>query len=112
MKAFYLFLIALFIYQCSSKACMSVTSPSKAKDCNEAEPGQGYHKCCYLNGKLKGQNEEKLCIPLKKEEYDDIKNYISNKKKEAGEGNVEKLDIDCNSKYLVHSVILLLLFLF
>ena len=90
---------------------MEVSSPSKAKDCHDAEPGDGYYKCCYSIGKLKGENKEKGCLPIKKEEYDDIDKYISDSKKQIGEEKVEKLDIDCNSKYLVLSVISLLLFL-
>ena len=61
---------------------MEVSSPSKAKDCHDAEPGDGYYKCCYSIGKLKGENKEKGCLPIKKEEYDDIDKYISDSKKQ------------------------------
>ena len=125
MKAFYLFLIALFIQQCSSKDyCRKVSNPTSAKDCYEAELEEGYYKCCLMDVKTKGQNEEKGCYSLKKEEYDNINEFKEKMKKEAEKEGVvvEKLEIDCNttptptptpniSKYLVLSVISLLLFL-
>ena len=125
MKAFYLFLIALFIQQCSSKDyCSKVSNPKSAKDCYEAEPEEGYYKCCLIDAKEKGKNEEKFCNPLKKEEYDNINEFKEKTKKEVEKEGVvvEKLEIDCTptptptptpniSKYLVLSVISLLLFL-
>ena len=108
MKAFYFLLIALFVYQCYSTPCIAVSNPTEKKNCNEAEVPSGYHKCCYTVAK-KGSEEQKACIPVKKEEYDDISKYIDNTKKSGG---LDKLDVDCASKYLVISIISLLLFLF
>ena len=108
MKAFYFLLIALFVYQCYSTPCVAVSNPTEKKNCNDAEVPSGYHKCCYAVAK-KGSEEQKACMPVKKEEYDDISKYIDNTKKAQ---SLDKLDVDCSSKYLVISILSLLLFLF
>ena len=100
MKAFYFFLIVLFIYQCSSKSCNEISSPSWAGDCLKAEPDKGFYKCCY-GGKIGGKDEKGYCVSLTKEQCDNIDKYI-----------IDKGDyVYCNSKYLVLSVISLILFL-
>ena len=108
MKAFYFLLIALFVYQCYSTPCNEVTNPTEKKNCNDAEVPSGYHKCCLFVLE-KGGVEQKACMPLKKEQYDDISKFIDDTKKSEG---LDKLDVDCASKYLVISIISLLLFLF
>ena len=108
MKAFYFLLIALFVYQCYSTPCLEVSNPTEKKNCNDAEVPSGYHKCCYAVAK-KGSDEKKSCLPVKKEEYDDISKYIDDYKKSA---ELDKLNVDCASEYLVISIISLLLFLF
>ena len=108
MKAIYFFLFALFIYLCSSKDCEKI-NPTSAKDCNGGEIGKDYYKCCYEIVKLKGENEIKVCKALTKEQCDDIKKY-KEIIKNTTEG-LENIDVVCNSKYLVLSVISLLLFL-
>ena len=113
MKAFYLFLIALFIQQCSSKKCKEVSNPTSAKDCYEAEPEEGYYKCCLMDVKTKGKNEEKGCDHLNKEDYEHVNEFKEKMKKDAEKAGVvvEMLENYCNSKYLALSVISLLLFL-
>ena len=78
------------------------------KNCNDAEVPSGYYKCCYAILK-KGSEEKKACLPVKKEEYDDISKCIDDTKKAQ---SLDKLDVDCSSKYLVISILSLLLFLF
>ena len=67
------------------------------------------YKCCFQIVKFRGENEQKLCKALKKEECDDIEKYKEIKKNTTE--TLEKIDVVCNSKYWVLSVISLLLFL-
>ena len=108
MKAIYFFLIALFICLCSSKDCEK-TNPTSAKDCIGGEVGKDYYKCCYQIIKYTGKNEEKFCNAFTKEQCDDIKKYKEDMKNKIKD--LEMIDVVCNSKYLVLSVISLLLFL-
>ena len=62
----------------------------------------------------KGENIElKLCNSITKEQYDNIKDYIKEKIKENGKGGAKcrKFSIDCNSNYLVFSLLSLILLL-
>ena len=85
--------------------------PSKKKDCYEGlsdEDKEDFSYCCFFKGK-----KEKIgpygdaCQPLTKEEYNNIKQYITDV--ESLGAQVDKLD--CKSNYLNISLLILVILL-
>lgn len=114
MKALYLVLIALLVSLYNCRECLDITAaaPEKAKDCNDATFNKDtYYRCCFLDSKVKGMDEIKMCVPLTKAQYDAIGEYIDKGKKESTV-EVEKYSLDCNSKYIALSLLSLVLFFF
>ena len=115
MKIFYALLVALLVSMYNSKTCAG--DATKASDCHSCDIPTGFYKCCYQYSKytFSGQTvEKKECTPEMKASYDNIKTTIDAAKAviEAFGGKVDKLDIDCSSKYLYIPILSLLLFLF
>ena len=83
----------------------------QAEDCNNRELDSGeYYRCCFIEAEMKGV-ESKTCLPLSKEEYDDIGDYIDKSEKAAKDMgvDVEDYSIDCGSNYIVISILSLIL---
>lgn len=111
MKTLYVLLVLTLIAQCLSTKCLDPTKPSKAEDCNNRELDSGeYYRCCFIEAEMKGV-ESKTCLPLSKEEYDDIGDYIDKSEKAAKDMgvDVEDYSIDCGSNYIVISILSLIL---
>ena len=79
------------------------------EDCNSRKNAKDTteYACCFAKYKLAGANLQG-CISLSKDQYDDIDETIESFKKS---GNLEELDIDCNSNYIILSVLSLILLL-
>lgn len=84
--------------------CILKENASSAKDCKDIKTS--FYKCCYYKGKLDDEDYSR-CIPLLKEQYDDIKATIKEIEKEGGD--VKKLD--CKSYYLELSLLSFILLL-
>ena len=112
-KAFFLLLIALLILQYDGKDCMDLTGLSTATatgvdDCNARDKvnvdGSEAYRCCYLES-----GQIKMCVPLTKDQYDEIDDAID---KFEGQPGYEDVSIDCRANYIMISLIsLILLFL-
>ena len=115
MKALYLLLLALLVSQCFSRSCAGTAS--SASECHSAEKTTGIYRCCFLEEKytMAGQSaESKTCTPVTETQYQNIKTIIDTAEaaaKAAGATGIS-IKIDCASKYLVSSILTLLLFLF
>ena len=116
MKSLYLLLFAFLIYQysCQETECSGIAT--KKSDCEGRKLGEGFYRCCYGESKMTkdGQTtENKFCVPVTQDQYDNIKDYIDKSKKEYKEKGVEvkKLSVDCSSNFLVFSFLSLILFL-
>ena len=106
---FYSVLILFLLIAYINSICQG-TTPSGKKDCKDKlsdEEKKTNSYCCYAENK----NGDKTCLPLKKDEYNDIKNYI----KEANnniENDKEKIkSLNCNSLFLKLGLMNILLFL-
>ncbi len=116
-KAFFLLLISFLICQYDGKACFYIdltggsttATATGVDDCNardkgKDEDGNEYYRCCYLES-----GETKMCVPLTKDQYDEIDDAID---KYEGQSGSEDVSIDCGGNYLMISLIsLVLLFL-
>ena len=121
MKIFtFLLLCSIIIFinaQDSNNYCIFGMPASSSKDCKDLKvSGSGNH-CCYY--KIKGENEKgkteeyKTCLEITDEEYNNIDDYIDDRKdaaKKSG-GKVKDLDIDCYSSFLTNSLLGIILFL-
>lgn len=107
MKTLCVLLVLTLIAQCLSTKCEDPTKPSKAEDCNNREFDSGeYYRCCFVEAKIKGIGEDKVCGAVTKEQYDDIDDYID----KSNVGDIyEDFSIDCGSNYLVISILSLIL---
>ena len=115
MKALYSLLIVLLISECFSVPCYDgdseVNDPSikEASDCHNRElvPEGLFYRCCYAEGTYK-KKTAKICVPVDKETYDDIENYVKEQKNKG----YDSFSIDCGSSYIVISLLsIILLFL-
>ena len=99
--------------------CNAKTSPSKAKDCNNAISDtvkDSNYYCCFIEYKFKekpsyGDQEGKSCSFFTKEAYDKVKETVD-ETKDAAEKNGNKLkkyNIKCKSAYLKMGIITLIL---
>ena len=104
-KIFYLLLIALIV--CSIKCdgtCANADSSRASVDyCNSLQADSGDYRCCLLEF-----SNGKDCLSLSKEAYDDIDKAID--AAESGDG-YDDVDIDCGSKYIITSLLTLILIL-
>ncbi len=115
MKPLYILLVALFfsLSYCDdedeSKACSILAASTGVEDCNSRKNAKDTteYACCFAKYKLAGANLQG-CISLSKDQYDDIDETIEKAKKQ---GSLEDLDIDCNSNYIILSLISLILLL-
>jgi len=115
MKAYFFVILlgALTMYSCTE--CKG--SATSVSDCEKKTLSEGEYRCCFGDIKvtIMGKTQEiKECGPLTKEQYDNFEKYLEDgiKKIEAFGGKIDKLSIDCNSNYIIISMLaLLLLFL-
>ena len=115
MKAYFFVILlgALAMYSCAE--CEG--SGSSVSDCEKRTLPAGAYRCCYGESKVTfmGETQEtKGCGPITKDQYDNIEKYMEDLKKqsEAFGAKVDKFSIDCNSNYIIISMLgLLLLFL-
>ena len=117
-----LLLAILFISQfnCEPADYCDGHSGSSADECQkyklyeeEDEDGNPYKYCCYAEAEADGKTK-KECIALTQKDYDEIGDYIDNLEKFAKDyANVDAdYSVDCNSNYIVISLLsLILLFL-
>ena len=91
--------------------CDQKDSASKATDCNKLKVCDGYQYCCYMHS-TSNRGTYKGCTELTKEEYNDIKKYISELEEESKDSNGKIKEIDCNSARLGVGLLILLLILF
>ena len=116
MKTIGLLLFALLFSQSLSYYCQ-VNDPATSKSyCKKSTLGYGIYTCCYVEKKYsigESNKEENVCYPVKEEEYKDIKSVVSSIEYniKASDATNVKVNIDCASKYLVASILSLLLFL-
>ena len=80
---------------------------SSVEDCQSKTLGTGQYKCCFGEGEWDGGSGSG-CIPLTKDQYDNIDDYIDKAEENAGVDDYE-LDIDCSSNYLLISLLSLIL---
>ena len=116
MKALYFVLVLALLSLAYSRSCDEGTA-EKAKECNEATFDKTqYHRCCFVESKgtKDGQDKDvKNCIPLPKQDFDNIKDTVKKLEKNMEDDNYKsiKVTIDCKSNYIALSTLSLLLFL-
>ena len=106
MKFYNIILFASLILYILSISCNAKDSAGSSDDCKDLPSGYTDGHCCFVKGKKDG-NDVAVCIPLKKSEYDNIKDYI--KSLEDDGADVKKLD--CKSIYLELSILSFILLL-
>ncbi len=115
MKPLYILLVALFfsLSHCDDEgeatACSLMAQATGVEDCNSRKNPKDTteYACCLAKYKLAGVDLQ-ACVSLSEDQYDDIDETIESFKKS---GNLEELDIDCNSNYIILSVLSLILLL-
>ena len=115
MKAYFFVILlgALAMYNCTD--CEGPAS--SLSDCKSRTLPGGAYRCCFVEAKgtyMGTTSETKACGSVTKTEYDNIEKLIEEAKKqmEAIGGKIDKYDVDCNSNYIIISMLgLLLLFL-
>ena len=78
----------------------------KAEKLSSGEKEGGAEYCCYVEGVI---TKNTVCMPLKKYQYNNIKDYIKFAKLIGGSSN--DIKIDCKSLYLGISLLSFLLLL-
>ena len=121
MKALHYLLFALLVsqYLSQTQVCSEVRDPTKPGDCNHAAAeigGVKVYRCCYIaiNATFQGRSSgSRVCYPVTKAIYNKIGTLIDIVKDSADEvsAKISHLEVNCNSKYLVNSILLILLFL-
>lgn len=117
MKALHVLLIFLSVSLCkSAENCSETFEPTKASDCNSLKVDNDYYKCCYLWGKVHTigmKAEVNYCIAITKQNYDNIKDYIEQIKKDSEKEKtiVDSIELKCSSCYLYISLFLLMILL-
>ena len=104
-----LFSLIVFIYSdCGD------TQPSSKKDCWDSLSDKDKNiyfsaHCCYLKGRVDSVGDTgEFCLPITKNEYEDIKTYIS-----MGEFRGSIIEsFDCKTNYLNISLLILVIILF
>ena len=115
MKAYFFVILlgALAMYSCD--VCSGTAS--SVSDCEKKDIPTGVYRCCFVDFKVTAMGattETKGCAPITKDQYDNIEKYMEDAKKqmEAFGAKIDKYDVDCNSNYIIISMLaLLLLFL-
>ena len=117
MKALYTLLIILLITQYNSQKCNGEVEATSVSQCQSLTLEKGDYKCCLFEVEyedLSGKDITlKTCDGVTKSQYDDIDNMIDFYEgfMEGFGYDVDDIDIDCGSKYLVISLISLALLL-
>ena len=111
-KTLFFYFAILFISQLNfikNEGCQK-SNPSSKKECHNRPAGDGYYKCCYVEEKWKGGSEIS-CGAVTKKEYDDIEDLIDKYEDLAESIGIKDPDIsvDCSSKYLLISLLSLIL---
>ena len=103
-KIFYLLLIALIVcsIKCDGTCGNADSSRASADYCNSLQVDTGDYRCCFLE--FSGGKD---CLSLSKDEYDDIDKAID----DAESHGYDDVDIDCGSKYIITSLLTLILIL-
>ena len=107
MKFYNIILFASLILYIFSIQCDGKGEAGSSDDCKDLPIGTGYSNCCFVKGK-KDSEDVATCIPLTKNQYDNIKDYIK-ELEEDGSTDVKKLD--CKSIYLELSILSFILLL-
>lgn len=122
MKALNYLLFAILASLCLSRSrfCSEV-EPSNAEDCHKAgldsDEGFNFQYCCYIYAKFtyKDRTENyQFCGPATKTMFNEFSKLYDIAKKTAEDDlkvTIHELNVDCDSKYLVTSILLMLLFL-
>ena len=88
---------------------------SGKKDCKDRKLGTGEYRCCYVKAKGKDEDGEKrtaeYCMPIDEENYKRIKDYIKDMEKKGKNYDLDIKSMDCNSNYLLISIMSLILLL-
>ena len=116
MKALCIIAIIVLLSQSKCEYCGSDYIPTKREDCTSLPFGEDYYKCCYAVGEIEGQSDKEIkCHPVKKEEYDNfdkfLKDFKETCKQQTGK-TVKDLSVDCNSNYVMISLMSLIFLLF
>ena len=103
-KIFYLLLIALIVcyIKCNEYCDDDDTAGTSADYCNSRKVQGDEYRCCYIE-----YSSGKNCEAVTKDQYDDIDKIID-VYESAGYDDV---DIDCGSKYIINSLLALILIL-
>ena len=125
-KAIYLLLLSLLLSQiyCDTtpddyKNYCGTEEDGTVKDednCHNRKLKDGDYRCCFveIEGKIEGQKKEvKYCLPLTKDQYDKIDDFVDAQEKAVDAGDeIDDYSIDCASNYIMISLLsLILLFL-
>ncbi len=102
-------LVSLCFTAESNALCESTITPSDKSVCHQSTLSEGYYKCCFESYKILVVGYT-ACIPVSKETFDNIGDYISIRK--AALANLGDYSFDCASNYLFLSLASLLLLLF
>ena len=119
MKVLHYLLFAILASQYLSQRFCTDVNPKRAEDCHNAlkeSEGLKFPYCCFatyqftLQGRLYDEN---VCAPATKAMFNKFSKLYDIAKKSAEELNINdlSLDVNCNSKYLVISILSMLLFL-
>ena len=101
MKFYKIILFASIILTIYSDTCQLGTKGDSKKDCDKLDKLTDHPYCCFIKGKDQNGDEAKICAPLTKTEYDNIKDF--KKSLESGGAKIKK--IDCKSIYLELSIL-------
>jgi hypothetical protein len=122
-KTLFLILVILLLskFYCqvdyTESDCEKKEGAKKKKDCNGLGVSKNAYKCCYvkIEGSLKGESlDYEGCMEIDKESYDKINDLIEEREKEIKDegGKYDIKKYDCNSNYLLISIMSLILLLF
>jgi len=103
-KIFYLLLIALIVcyIKCNDYCDGNDPSGTSVDYCTSRKVNDGDYRCCFLEF-----SGGQCCEPVTKGEYDEIDDYIDL----LESGGLDDVDIDCGSKYIINSLLALILIL-
>ena len=116
MKALYFVLALALLSMTFSRDC-DYGEAKTAKECNEANFDKTqFHRCCFVDSRGTLNGEEKIvknCVPLPKQDFDNIKDTVKKLEKNMEEENIKspKVSIDCKSNYIALSILSLIIFL-
>ena len=122
-KTLFLILVILLLskFYCqddyTESECEKKEGAKKKKDCNGLGVSKNAYKCCYvkIEGSLEGKSlDYEGCSEIDKESYDKIKDLIEEREKDIKDkgGKYDIKKYDCNSNYLLISIMSLILLLF